>query len=191
MGLCMLKIKCSTWRSWVTMRLRESQAVPTVHSQTIFLGSGTWLSDLGKTLVSPVSRRPADSCSSSWAVATNQSQKAFGVTLGGEFSSAINDCGHWWGVALVYWMTSGSSVVERDWAGSAHARLMGLLFWVYSFPGWVGLGPRQDTLTAALGMIGLWVNRWSILSHGPIISPVLMSSSHIALKQSQFWSRWR
>lgn len=31
----------------------------------------------------------------SWAVATNQSQKAFGVTVGGEFSAAINDCGLW------------------------------------------------------------------------------------------------
>ncbi|KAG6919225.1 hypothetical protein DXG01_008020 [Tephrocybe rancida] len=30
-----------------------------------------------------------------WAIATNQSQKAFGVTLGGEFSTAINDCGLW------------------------------------------------------------------------------------------------
>ncbi|PPR05392.1 hypothetical protein CVT24_008006 [Panaeolus cyanescens] len=30
-----------------------------------------------------------------WAVATNQSQKVFGVTLGGEFSSAINNCGLW------------------------------------------------------------------------------------------------
>ena len=33
---------------------------------------------------------------SAWAIATNQSQKVFGVTLGGEFSSAINDCGLWW-----------------------------------------------------------------------------------------------
>ncbi|KAJ7105074.1 exo-beta-1,3-glucanase [Mycena crocata] len=31
----------------------------------------------------------------SWAIATNQSSKAFGVTLGGEFSTAINDCGLW------------------------------------------------------------------------------------------------
>ncbi|TFK71261.1 glycoside hydrolase family 5 protein [Pluteus cervinus] len=30
-----------------------------------------------------------------WAIATNQSQKTFGVTLGGEFSAAINDCGYW------------------------------------------------------------------------------------------------
>ncbi|KAJ6630753.1 glycoside hydrolase family 5 protein [Mycena sp. CBHHK59/15] len=30
-----------------------------------------------------------------WAIATNQSSKAFGVTLGGEFSTAINDCGYW------------------------------------------------------------------------------------------------
>ncbi|KAF9451864.1 glycoside hydrolase family 5 protein [Macrolepiota fuliginosa MF-IS2] len=31
----------------------------------------------------------------SWAIATNQSQKVFGVTVGGEFSTAINDCGLW------------------------------------------------------------------------------------------------
>ncbi|KAF8827374.1 hypothetical protein HHX47_DHR4000380 [Lentinula edodes] len=30
-----------------------------------------------------------------WAIATNQSSKAFGITLGGEFSTAINDCGLW------------------------------------------------------------------------------------------------
>ncbi|KAF9564152.1 glycoside hydrolase family 5 protein [Agrocybe pediades] len=30
-----------------------------------------------------------------WAIATNQSQLAFGVTVGGEFSSAINNCGLW------------------------------------------------------------------------------------------------
>ncbi|KAG6813013.1 hypothetical protein H0H92_014751 [Tricholoma furcatifolium] len=30
-----------------------------------------------------------------WAIATNQSQKAFGVTIGGEFSTATNDCGLW------------------------------------------------------------------------------------------------
>ncbi|KAF8739527.1 hypothetical protein AX14_009299 [Amanita brunnescens Koide BX004] len=30
-----------------------------------------------------------------WAIATNQSQQVFGLTLGGEFSTAINDCGLW------------------------------------------------------------------------------------------------
>ncbi|KAF9465316.1 glycoside hydrolase superfamily [Collybia nuda] len=30
-----------------------------------------------------------------WAIATNKSQTVFGVTLGGEFSTAINDCGLW------------------------------------------------------------------------------------------------
>ncbi|KAG7445616.1 glycoside hydrolase [Guyanagaster necrorhizus] len=30
-----------------------------------------------------------------WAIATNQSSKAFGVTLGGEWSTAVNDCGLW------------------------------------------------------------------------------------------------
>ncbi|KAL1666983.1 glycoside hydrolase family 5 protein, partial [Schizophyllum commune] len=34
--------------------------------------------------------RPCD-----WAIATNQSSKVFGITLGGEFSAAINDCGYW------------------------------------------------------------------------------------------------
>lgn len=31
----------------------------------------------------------------SWAIATNQSSKAFGVTVGGEWSTAINNCGKW------------------------------------------------------------------------------------------------
>jgi glucan 1,3-beta-glucosidase len=30
-----------------------------------------------------------------WAIATNQSQSAFGVTVAGEFSSATNNCGLW------------------------------------------------------------------------------------------------
>jgi glucan 1,3-beta-glucosidase len=42
---------------------------------------------------SPVDVMAAKPCS--WAIATNQSSKAFGVTLGGEFSTAINDCGLW------------------------------------------------------------------------------------------------
>ena len=33
---------------------------------------------------------------SAWAIATNQSQQVFGLTLGGEFSTAINDCGLWY-----------------------------------------------------------------------------------------------
>ncbi|PFH51213.1 glycoside hydrolase family 5 protein [Amanita thiersii Skay4041] len=33
---------------------------------------------------------------STWAIATNQSQKVFGVTVGGEFSTAITDCGLWY-----------------------------------------------------------------------------------------------
>ncbi|KAL1671394.1 glycoside hydrolase family 5 protein [Schizophyllum commune] len=36
-----------------------------------------------------------DHTSSDWAIATNQSSKVFGITLGGEFSAAINDCGYW------------------------------------------------------------------------------------------------
>lgn len=33
--------------------------------------------------------------SSAWAIATNQSEQVFGVTIGGEFSTAINPCGLW------------------------------------------------------------------------------------------------
>lgn len=36
---------------------------------------------------------------SAWAIATNVSQNKFGVTLGGEFSTAINNCGLWQVVA--------------------------------------------------------------------------------------------
>jgi len=35
--------------------------------------------------------------SSNWALATNLSMETFGVTLGGEFSGATNDCGLWLG----------------------------------------------------------------------------------------------
>ncbi|KAJ7028466.1 exo-beta-1,3-glucanase [Mycena alexandri] len=43
--------------------------------------------------VSTLDQMAAKPCA--WAIATNQSSKAFGVTLGGEFSAAINDCGLW------------------------------------------------------------------------------------------------
>lgn len=36
-----------------------------------------------------------------WAIATNESSRAFGVTVGGEFSTAINNCGLWY-VVLSY-----------------------------------------------------------------------------------------
>jgi glucan 1,3-beta-glucosidase len=51
-----------------------------------------YLAFTGDTTSTPdeMAAKPCD-----WAVATNQSQKVFGVTLGGEFSSAINDCGLW------------------------------------------------------------------------------------------------
>ena len=42
----------------------------------------------------------ASACHSDWAVATNQSSKTFGVTVGGEFSAAINNCGLWCVAAL-------------------------------------------------------------------------------------------
>jgi hypothetical protein len=42
---------------------------------------------------------------SDWAIATNQSSKTFGVTVAGEFSAAINNCGLWC-VAVLYLITS-------------------------------------------------------------------------------------
>lgn len=40
---------------------------------------------------------------SAWAIATNQSQQVFGLTLGGEFSTAINDCGLWYVRNFSFW----------------------------------------------------------------------------------------
>ncbi|KAF8182287.1 exo-beta-1,3-glucanase [Pholiota molesta] len=42
---------------------------------------------------SPIDEMAAKPCG--WAIATNRSQSVFGVTLGGEFSTAINSCGLW------------------------------------------------------------------------------------------------
>jgi hypothetical protein len=56
---------------------------------------------------------------SAWAIATNQSQKAFGVTVGGEFSAAINDCGLWFAKSInrrLYILSNiGLSQVEWNW----------------------------------------------------------------------------
>ncbi|EKM79666.1 hypothetical protein AGABI1DRAFT_114151 [Agaricus bisporus var. burnettii JB137-S8] len=58
----------------------------------LLLDQHPYLAFMGDHTTSPdaLAARPC-----SWAIATNQSQKAFGVTVGGEFSSAINDCGLW------------------------------------------------------------------------------------------------
>ncbi|KAF8874014.1 glycoside hydrolase family 5 protein [Mucidula mucida] len=48
-----------------------------------------FMSDYTSTL-DVLAKKPCD-----WAVATNQSSKAFGVTVGGEWSVAINNCGKW------------------------------------------------------------------------------------------------
>ncbi|KAF8887157.1 glycoside hydrolase superfamily [Infundibulicybe gibba] len=53
------------------------------HPYLAFMGDTT-------TSIDAVALKPC-----SWAIATNQSQKVFGVTVGGEFSTAINDCGLW------------------------------------------------------------------------------------------------
>ncbi|KJA23279.1 glycoside hydrolase family 5 protein [Hypholoma sublateritium FD-334 SS-4] len=42
---------------------------------------------------SPIDQMALKPCG--WAVATNQSQSVFGVTVGGEFATAINNCGLW------------------------------------------------------------------------------------------------
>lgn len=42
------------------------------------------------TSIHDLAKKPCE-----WAIATNQSSKAFGVTIGGEFSGALNDCGYW------------------------------------------------------------------------------------------------
>jgi len=61
-------------------------------SDRVALDQHPYLAFMGDTTSTPqqIAAKPC-----AWAVATNQSQKAFGVTVGGEFSAAINDCGLW------------------------------------------------------------------------------------------------
>ncbi|KAF8157928.1 glycoside hydrolase family 5 protein [Crassisporium funariophilum] len=63
----------------------------------VFLGLSRFLAGADRVVLDqhPYLAFMGDTTSSGWAIATNQSQKAFGVTVGGEFSSAINNCGLW------------------------------------------------------------------------------------------------
>ncbi|TEB40085.1 glycoside hydrolase [Coprinellus micaceus] len=61
-------------------------------SDRVALDQHPYLAFMGDTESTPASsaQKPCD-----WAIATNQSQKVFGVTVGGEWSTAINNCGLW------------------------------------------------------------------------------------------------
>ncbi|KAF5311717.1 hypothetical protein D9611_009477 [Ephemerocybe angulata] len=61
-------------------------------SDRVVLDQHPYLAFQGDSSATPQSSAPKP-CE--WAIATNQSQKAFGVTVGGEFSTAINACGLW------------------------------------------------------------------------------------------------
>ncbi|CAA7262821.1 unnamed protein product [Cyclocybe aegerita] len=58
----------------------------------VALDQHPYLAFMGDTTSTP-DQLAAKPCG--WAIATNQSQKVFGVTVGGEWSSAINNCGLW------------------------------------------------------------------------------------------------
>lgn len=61
-------------------------------SDRVILDQHPYLAFMGDPTRTPESSAdiPCD-----WAIATNQSQHVFGVTVGGEFSSAVNNCGLW------------------------------------------------------------------------------------------------
>ncbi|KAJ3982630.1 exo-beta-1,3-glucanase [Lentinula detonsa] len=76
-----------------------SGAGPYIAIHEAFQGPGIWEGFLSGADRLALDQHPylafMGDTSSAWAIATNQSSKAFGVTLGGEFSTAINDCGLW------------------------------------------------------------------------------------------------
>ncbi|TFK27597.1 glycoside hydrolase [Coprinopsis marcescibilis] len=61
-------------------------------SDRVVLDQHPYLAFMGDPASTPQTSatKPCD-----WAIATNQSQQVFGVTVGGEFSSAVNNCGYW------------------------------------------------------------------------------------------------
>ena len=61
-----------------------------------------WPSNLGASSF-PSEMLNKSNSPSAWAIATNQSQQVFGLTLGGEFSTAINDCGLWYVCDFSLW----------------------------------------------------------------------------------------
>ncbi|KAJ2917012.1 hypothetical protein MD484_g3422, partial [Candolleomyces efflorescens] len=61
-------------------------------SDRVVLDQHPYLAFMGDPNSTPESSAPKP-CE--WAIATNQSQSVFGVTVGGEFSTAINNCGLW------------------------------------------------------------------------------------------------
>ncbi|KAJ7719597.1 exo-beta-1,3-glucanase [Mycena metata] len=104
--------------------------------------------------VSTLDQMAAKPCA--WAIATNQSSKAFGVTLGGEFSGAINDCGLW--SAALPSLTARNSVLahpfalpqaQRHWVHSWGSRL-----WSHRQLGYSHLVVHA-TLTATLKQVTL------------------------------------
>lgn len=91
-------------------------------SDRVVLDQHPYLAFMGLTNSTPASSAPKP-CA--WAIATNQSEQVFGVTIGGEFSTAINACGLW-----LNGIGSGedsSCAVWDDWANYTPTVVSGLL----------------------------------------------------------------
>lgn len=125
-----LGVNSSTWPSQVTRQPRE------YHGSVVWLISHNYISPDGMA-IKPWYAICHKSLFgnlfafffSAWAIATNQSQKVFGVTLGGEFSTAINDCGLWFvnlPPDLMQEVTGSRNQAEWDWINPWLPRLLNM-----------------------------------------------------------------
>ncbi|KAH9480680.1 putative glucan 1,3-beta-glucosidase D [Psilocybe cubensis] len=75
-----------------------------------------------------------------WAIATNQSQKVFGVTLGGEFSAAINNCGLW------YAYTPDTIAALKNVALASMDALQNFFYWTWKIGNSTALGTSSSPM---------------------------------------------
>ncbi|KAG2009614.1 exo-beta-1,3-glucanase, variant 4 [Coprinopsis cinerea AmutBmut pab1-1] len=79
-------------------------------SDRVVLDQHPYLAFMGDPNSTPESSAPRP-CE--WAIATNQSQQVFGVTVGGEFSTAINNCGLWFVLGTLSRLLDSHEIVLR------------------------------------------------------------------------------
>ncbi|KAL1705182.1 glycoside hydrolase family 5 protein [Schizophyllum commune] len=134
--------------------------------------------------------RPCD-----WAIATNQSSKVFGITLGGEFSAAINDCGYWLsGIGSVPgypdcgpfddWHNYNDTMkgVLNDMALASMDALQNWFFWTWKIGNSTTLGTSSSPMWHyKLGLQEGWIPKVHLFLHPHIThSPRLQGNGTLA-----------
>ncbi|KAI5120174.1 hypothetical protein M0805_008440 [Coniferiporia weirii] len=119
----------------------------------------------------PIGLWPAKACNA-WGLTMNTSQTAFGVTVAGEFSNGINDCGFYLnGVGSVpgfpgnctFWMDStqwNQTIIDglRDFALASMDALQNWFFWTWKVGNTSATNTVQSPLWSyQLGLEGGWM----------------------------------